>query len=346
MRTLFEHRPSRRDRLWALARRHPLRLATTLLAAATAVLLVFAWQAISNWRRYDPAFDARIANPAFRDAPLVLVDAGHYDVHTASTSYRPFARLLEADGCQVEELGGRVTETALSRARVLIIPNALGAKGALAMLANAVRLRSALDWSIDAFDSGEVATITRWVDAGGGLLIVSDHKPAGAAVARLGRAFGVSFNNWYTEDAAAGNHDRVSDAWTFLVFSRANGLLADHPITNGRDATERVESVISFTGGSLRGPSAATAILKLSATARDFPTQNSPDSAGRPVAGAAQALALSSGRGRVVILGEAGMLGAYTLHRGGQEYPFGMNRRDHGNRQLAVNLVRWLARVI
>jgi hypothetical protein len=329
----------------AWVRRHPLATAATALAACALLIGLFAWQAIAGWRRFDRDFDPRIASPAFLDRPVVLFDAGHYDVHTATTSYRPLARLLEADGCEVRELRGRVTGAALSSARVLIVPNALGAKGALAMIANALGVRSALDWRIDAFDEEESGAIARWVEAGGGLLIVSDHKPSGGAVASLGRHFGVSFGNWYTEDATAANHDAVSGAWTFLVFSRANGLLPDHPIVNGRGAAERVESVISFTGGSLTGPAAAVPILKLSPTARDFPTLNSPDRAGRPAAGLAQALAFSSGRGRVVVLGEASMLGAYTVRRG-QDHPFGMSRRDHGNRQFAINIVRWLGGVI
>ena len=331
--------------MFAWVRRHPLASGGAALAGCVLIVAVFAWQAIAGWRRFDGDFDVRIASPALHDHQVVLFDAGHYDVHTATTSYRPLARLLEADGGEVRELRGRVTGAALSGARVLIVPNALGAKGALAMIANALGVRSALDWQVDAFDEEESGAIKRWVDAGGGLLIVSDHKPSGAAVASLGRRFGVSFGNWYTEDATAVNHDAVSDAWTFLVFSRANGLLGDHPIVNGRGPAERVESVISFTGGSLTGPAGASPVLKLSPTARDFPTLNSPESAGRSVAGAAQALAFSIGRGRVVVLGEASMLGAYTVRRG-QDHPFGMSRRDHGNRQFAINIVRWLSGVI
>jgi hypothetical protein len=345
MRTLFEDRPSRAEHVATWVRRHPFMTLGLAGLIGACFASLFVWQAIASWRQYDPAFDTRLARPAYRDGPIVLFDAGHYEVHTAATSYRPFARLLEADGYRVAEHTGRITAPSLAAARVLIVPNALGAKGVVAMVANALRVRSGLDWNTDAFDQQECDVVRQWVDRGGGLLIVSDHKPSGAAVSRLGRQFGVSFRNWYTEDAAAPNHDSVSDAWTFLVFSRANGLLRDHPITLGRDPSERVESVITFSGGSLTGPPEAAPFMKLSATARDFPTQDSPESAGRSAADAAQGLALTSGRGRVVVLGEAGMLGAYTLRRG-QEYPSGMSRRDHGNRQLALNIVRWLSGAI
>jgi len=37
-------------------------------------------------------------------------------------------------------------------------------------------------------------------------------------------------------------------------FSRANGLLADNAITNGRAPGERINRVVTFTGQSLSGP--------------------------------------------------------------------------------------------
>jgi hypothetical protein len=46
-----------------------------------------------------------------------------------------------------------------------------------------------------------------------------------------------------------------------------------------------------------------------------------------------------------VVFGESSMLGAFTLRRG-QDHAFGTNRRDHGNRQVAINIVRWLAGMI
>ena len=85
--------------------------------------------------------------------------------------------------------------------------------------------------------------------------------------------------------------------------------------------------------------------MRLGPRAEDYPQQVAPEGSGRSAAGRAQGVALQVGRGRVVVLGEASMLGAFTLRRG-QDYAFGMNRRDHGNRQFAINIVRWLAGVI
>ncbi|TCJ18631.1 hypothetical protein EPD60_03785 [Flaviaesturariibacter flavus] len=54
---------------------------------------------------------------------------------------------------------------------------------------------------------------------------------------------------------------------------------------------------------------------------------------------AAQGLALNAGKGRAVVLGEAALLGA-QLNRDGSKV--GMNYNP-GNRQLALNLLHWLA---
>ena len=57
-------------------------------------------------------------------------------------------------------------------------------------------------------------------------------------------------------------------------------------------------------------------------------------------AGTAQGLALSVGKGRAVVLGEAAMLTAQVNER----EPFGMNTPGNDNRQLALNIMHWLSR--
>lgn len=42
-------------------------------------------------------------------------------------------------------------------------------------------------------------------------------------------------------------------AYWQLVFSRDNAMLADHPITEGRDNRERIQRVMTFVGHSLYG---------------------------------------------------------------------------------------------
>jgi hypothetical protein len=97
-----------------------------------------------------------------------------------------------------------------------------------------------------------------------------------------------------------------------LVFSRENQLLGDHPITRGRDESEQVGRVMTFTGQSLLGPEGSVAFLKLGETATD---QGGPGGKPVPAVGRSQGLALPYGKGRVVVLGEAGQLSAQILGR-------------------------------
>jgi hypothetical protein len=151
---------------------------------------------------------------------------------------------------------------------------------------------------------------------------------------------------------------------TQLVFSRENGLLGTHPILTGRNASEVVKSVRSFTGQSLGVPPGATVLLALSATAREAATPADLDAEGQasqgtggskgtigsrssPVAGRAQGMALRFGKGRVVVLGEAALLSAQILPASDgnpqRQTRFGMNVPGYDDRQFALNVLHWLS---
>jgi hypothetical protein len=140
------------------------------------------------------------------------------------------------------------------------------------------------------------------------------------------------------------------------VFSADNGLLRDHPIVQGRNSSERIQRVLTFTGQSILGPPGAVSFLALSDAATERPAtvptveRNGGDirvsmEYGDPAsaAGRAQAIALELEKGRIVVLGEAGMLRAQR-GRGGERV--GMNVPGYDNRQLAINILRWLSRVL
>jgi len=166
------------------------------------------------------------------------------------------------------------------------------------------------------------------------LLLIADHAPAGAAAAILGSRFGVDMSKGFTADPL--NYERAVLNVSWIRFSRAQKNLGDHPITRGRTANERINSVLSFTGQSLKGPKDSTALLKLSDKAYDVDDPGNSERA-RIVsaAGRAQALALSFGKGRVVVFGEAAMLTA-------QNQNFGLNYPGTDDRQLVLNVMHWL----
>jgi hypothetical protein len=281
----------------------------------------------------DPAFDARVARPAYAagTGPRVALDEAHSNYHTAGGRYKAFADLLTRDGYRVSPNRMPFTSRALRAYDVLVIANALGAPDPGDTAA-----------ASSAFTPAEMHTVAAWVRGGGALLLISDHHPAGAAAMRLAAEFGVRMSDATVVDTAAGHH-LEGYVETNLEFTRANGLLGRHAITTGRDSSERLVRIVAFGGQSLRGPPGATCFLLLGADAFEV---RPPSREHVTRAGDCMGLALPFGRGRVVVTGEAAMLSAQLLTETGPNgtttHPWGMNFPGLDNRQLALNVVRWL----
>lgn len=317
----------------------PLRSAASLtrtirggLAVAAIGLAWMLWPSQDADTLYSPI----VTNPAFprRPRPRVLFDEGHLNTHTSTGRYRPFARLLQRDGFLIVPSEGRVTAAALRGGEIFVSVNPLGYKGLAQHFANLIGLERALRIAPDAFADEEIRQLAAWVADGHSALIVADHAPAGQAAARLSAAFGVGMTNWWVEDRGTAE----------ITFARSNGGIPDHPITRGRGAAEGVESVVTFTGQALNAPPGSVVLLRLSASAREYPHRRSSEAEGRSAAGLGQAVALTFGRGRVVVVGEAAALSAQRAVAAG-EAPLliGMNRSGTDNRQFVLNALHWLA---
>jgi len=268
----------------------------------------------------DPSFDTKVARPAYRDQhPRVLFDEAHHNFHTTDGRYKPFAQIIASDGFKVIPNKGKFTKELLAGGEILIIANALGAEG-----------MGAAGAADSAFTDAECDVVRDWVRAGGSLLLITDHAPFGSAAESLAKRFGVDMSKGYTSDPSNSEGDATS-----LVFTRKNGLLGDHPITRGRDDSERVNRIQTFTGQSLKGPAGSVAILRLGDTATDELLEGKTTSA----AGRAQGIAFAFGEGRVVVMGEAAELSAQLI--GTQR--FGMNVPGLDNRQMALNIMHWLS---
>jgi hypothetical protein len=268
----------------------------------------------------DPTFDADVVNPAYTGKhPRVLFDEAHNNFHTSDGRYKPFAQLIRNDGYNVGPNKEKFSRELLKQFNVLVVSNALGPA------------RQPAD---PAFAEDECDAVREWVREGGALLLIADHYPMGSAAQNLSMRFGVDMSNGFTDDP-----DNQYDERTDLLFTRENGLLRDHSITRGRDKSEQINRVASFTGQSLKGPNDSVALLKLSDTAFD---RLPPDERKASAAGRVQGLALKFGKGRVVVMGEAAMLTAQLF--GPNQVPFGgLNKRDIDNRQLALNIMHWLS---
>ena len=198
---------------------------------------------------------------------------------------------------------------------------------------SAGRVRHILDGRIDAiWDPGPALTpdeceaVLDWVFAGGALLLITDHAPWATPSRCLTAGLGVAISN--SRATTDPNHYLREGNMGWLVFTREAGLIGDHPVTRGGNDEERVDDVVTFSGQSLKGPSDFTPFLILSPTAVDRVESGDRISA----AGRAQGVAGRFGDGRVVVLGEAMMF-----------MEFGLAYSDYDNRQLALNIVRWLS---
>jgi len=294
-----------------------------LIATVFAVLVLTA--NVAAQQQPDPEFNSSVQNPAYkREGPRVAFDEAHHNFHTTEGRYKPFVDLLMNDGYRVIRSRQPFSKTTLSSYKILVISNALGAEE---------DDEEGADKS--AFTDEEIQVVQDWVKGGGSLLLIADHAPFGGAASALASRFGVDMSKGYTFDK---DHSSAEDP-SHLIFSRENKLLGSHPITEGRGENERLNSLQSFTGQSLKGPPDSVAILKLSDTATDAPTYESQTSVS--AAGRAQAIALKFGKGRVLVQGEAAMLSAQIS--GTEKHQMGMNVPGNDNKQYVLNLMHWLS---
>ncbi len=278
----------------------------------------------------DTLFHPPVAAPAYRpgQGPVVRVDEAHHNFHTAVGRYRPFAQLLERDGYVVQRQRSRFTKGSLDSCRILVIANAISAQ-------------NESEWTLptpSAFDPAEIRAVVDWVRAGGSLLLIADHMPFPGASGELAASFGVLMGNGFAMDAALETGD--------MMFRRSDGTLGRHPIVQGRNANERVDSLAAFTGHAFRleaqgapllllGPGT---VLLLPEVAWQFSRLTPRLSAAHMLQGAVRRV----GRGRLAVFGEAAMFSAQL--RGSQRAPTGMNHpRARQNAQFALNVMHWLS---
>lgn len=283
----------------------------------------------------DSSFDTSVANPAYKgEGPRVLFDDAHHNVHRPGKSYRPFVELLKSDGYSVTPLRRAVSTDELREYAVYVIAGALGTNETN---------------DAPAFTDEECDAVREWVSGGGSLLLIADHFPSGRAVDNLAQRFGVRMGTGAVEDSL---HFDPAFESSHIVFSRENGGLVSHPVTNGRNESERVERVLAFTGDALSAAPPAVIFLVLSSGAMARAASATVRKQGgdvmvdvtygdpTPVGGSAFGISLEYGRGRVVVLGEATMFTARL--RRDDKRPIGMNTPGYDNRRLALNIMHWL----
>lgn len=296
----------------------------------------------------DLDYDTKVLEPAYTGAarrPRILFDEGHDNDCPALGYYLPLDGLLASDGYRIVRSRQRFQLDVLRQADVLIVggPQAAPRRWDMTQMWMAEIGGDPL-WPGDrpvpvtdhqAFTDAECDAVSDWVREGGALLLVVETPRGVDATRSLAARFGVELDRSYIVDAQS-NRARPP----VLLFSRADQLLGDHAITQGRNASERLERVATFLGHSLKGPPGCSVLLELGDSAfRVISADRKPESA----AGRAQAVAFRFGRGRVVVLVEAAAITATSWGPPNQHTLAGMNVPGNDNRQFALNILHWLS---
>lgn len=269
----------------------------------------------------NPNADMSVAAPAYpaERGPRVLIDEGHANFHTIGGRYAPFATLLRNDGYRVSAHHGRIRGETLAEADILVIANA-----------------AAPENDPSAFLPQEIAALRAWVENGGALLLIADHRPFAGAASALGEAFGIRFRDAY----AVNPGNRGEDLF------RSGAGLSGHPILAGAGDDPAVTVVRTFTGSAFEAPDAQPLLtlgegflLVIGPGQVTVDPSNTSSSA----AGLLQGAALEVGRGRVVAMGEAAMFTSQLA--GPQQRVMGIGSPgSEQNKQFALNLMHWLSR--
>lgn len=261
--------------------------------------------------------------------PRVVIDGAHVNFHTVNGRYAPFARLATRDGYRVSGSTEPFTDAMLASVDILVIANPLNPRNA------------GNNWNLptpSAFTPAEIAAVRRWVDGGGALLLIADHMPFGGAVEDLAAALGIVWVNGFAYDDTQNSIYR---------YTRANGIQS-HPIFEGRAGrSERVDSLVAFTGSAFWVPSGGVPLLTIPPKSRVLMPrvawQFSDSTASINARGMLQGAALVVGKGRVVAAGEAAM---FSAQRAGPQAANMMGFNDPTapqNAQFAVNVLHWLS---
>lgn len=278
----------------------------------------------------DSAFNPPILKAAYLEGkgPVVMIDKAHHNFHTAEGRYYTFAQLLRRDGYQILSSNCSLNVDSLKRGSILVISNALNE-------------RNVEDWSLptpSAFTEEEITAVRVWVAGGGSLLLIADHMPFPGAAEKLATVFGFKFNNGF---AASTDTSRKGTA----LFGRSNGTLGDHPVTRGRDSTERIEQVASFTGQAFQAKN-AFGLMIFSENMVSFMPQKAwqfnDSTPSVPIQGWFQGAVKEFDKGRVAVFGEAAMFSAQLA--GAERRPTGMNHPiAKQNPQFLLNVMHWLS---
>jgi len=278
-------------------------------------------------RTADLSFHPEIKNPAYPlgKGPVILIDEAHNNYHTAIGTYKPFATLLERDGYVVKRGTSKITSELLHACRILVIADAQppNEKG-----------------DPPTFSQEEIDILNGWVHRGGSLFLITDHMPDPGAIEDLALSFGIQVNNGYVLNGYLSGREIP------IIFKRSDSSLRDHSITNGRNPSEKINSVATFTGSAFKAGPGFQPILVLGPSRQSWmPKEYWKFPPGTPsinVDGWLQGAVAEFGEGKIAFFSEAAMFSAQIFNQ--DKILFGMNNPlAKDNVQHLLNVMHWLS---
>jgi hypothetical protein len=283
---------------------------------------------LASQQRPDRSFNPTIPDPAFSEGkgPVIHIDEGHNNFHTAEGRYLPFAKILRRDGYVVKSSKSEIDSGLLQSCGIFVISDPMS------------------ETQTSAYTKEEIKALYNWVQGGGALLLITDHAPDPPAIADLAAAFGVTVHNGWVLNV----YPREK-AEKPIIFNRDEGTLMDHPITRGRNAAEKVMSVTTFTGTAFKAEQSFQPLMVLGPSKKSWmPEDNEtflPETPKIDVSGWCQGAAAEFGKGRIAFFGEAAMFTAQVFGRA--RMPVGMNTPEaKENLQFMLNVVHWLSGIL
>ena len=277
----------------------------------------------------DSLYDPEIVRPAYpiKKGPYIYLDEGHYNRHTYGGlgSFIAFRNVLRKDGYQIISFKDKFTINSLQDVRLMVI--------ALAQNKKNVGESQWFNPTYSAFKRSEIIAVKKWVENGGSLFLIVDHHPFAGAAKDLAKEFGFILFNGH-----AGDTIRYPS-----YFHRTNKTLVSNVITNGRDSTEKIDSIITFSGSAMKLSDEALPIL----TFDDGWLQWLPDTSWdlnniepESISGLAQGAFMKFREGKIVIFADGNMFSAQDTSWGGKMGFIDPNAKY--NYKLLLNIVHYL----
>ena len=301
---------------------------STLLALCLLVTLATKGQMLN-----DSPFDASIAHPKYAKGkgPKVLFDKGHHNFIVEMGLAKPLMDVATADGYQVSVDSMKLTKAYLAPYKMLVIFPAMPFKfGSKNQVTDEIT-----------FTPDELTALHEWVAEGGSLLMFDEHAPIDKSVTPLFNKFGIQLSIGIVSDSLNyATSIMMASKETLLKFTRSNGLLnTDHPITQGEQAGEQINNIMTYGGGGLTGKG-YTNLFKLSPSA----TINKYSGSAPSGTAESQALAGKFGKGKVVALGDCNGFTAMYVMMKSTKFSAGMQVPEYDWKQFAVNTLHWLSK--